>query len=216
MFDASLFRDPESTKLFYTFMGELSVLCTKARVTKTHDFIEFLESRGCLLRWYTQNIDGLEERALSCSVPFNVSTTNTVEENKENTSSKTRQKHSKIVQLHGNLQNVKCTLCSTHLPLSQEYMNIFKKGQAPCCPSCVDIAEMRTALGKRAVSVGSLRPDVVLYNEHHSKGKLLLSVSVGKQFIFLFTHTYRRRNCGHVVFRPLQETSSHPCHGNIS
>jgi NAD-dependent SIR2 family protein deacetylase len=152
LFDASLFRDPESTKVFYTFMGELSVLSDKARLTKTHDFISYLEGRGTLLRWYTQNIDGLEEKALTL---------------KENS----KKKNSKIIQLHGNLQSLKCNLCSHKLPLVKEHVEIyFKKGVPPPCPSCDSKAQVRSALGKRAISVGSLRPDVVLYNEHHDQG----------------------------------------------
>lgn len=161
LFDASLFRDAESTKLFYTFMGELSLLCNKARVTKTHGFIEFLETRGTLLRWYTQNIDGLEDRALAMRSQDPKPLENDL---------KKVSKLPKIIQLHGNLQNVKCTLCSAQLPIAVEHTATFIKGQAPACPACTDIALMRSALGKRAVSVGSLRPDVVLYNEHHSKG----------------------------------------------
>ena len=135
-------------------MGELSALSSKARLTKTHGFISYLEKRGSLLRWYTQNIDGLEERALV--------------KDKENKESK---KTCKIIQLHGNLQSVKCTLCSNRLPLIQEHVEIyFKKGVPPPCPSCDSKAQVRSALGKRAISVGSLRPDVVLYNEHHDKG----------------------------------------------
>ena len=64
LFDASLFRQPKTAQVFYTFMGELSELCRKAKITKTHSFIGFLEKRGTLLRWYTQNIDGLEARVL--------------------------------------------------------------------------------------------------------------------------------------------------------
>lgn len=157
LFDASLFRNSESTKLFYTFMGELSALSSKARLTKTHGFISYLEKRGTLLRWYTQNIDGLEERALV--------------KDKENNDSK---KTSKIIQLHGSLKSVKCTLCSHKLPLITEHVEIyFKKGVPPPCPSCDSKAQVRSALGKRPISVGSLRPDVVLYNEHHGEGSLL-------------------------------------------
>lgn len=137
-------------------MGELSALSSKARLTKTHGFISYLETRGTLLRWYTQNIDGLEEKALSSK-------------DKENSKKNT----SKIIQLHGNLQSVKCTLCSHKLPLVKEHVEIyFKKGLPPPCPSCDSKAQVRSALGKRAIAVGSLRPDVVLYNEHHDGGIL--------------------------------------------
>lgn len=146
-------------------MGELSALSDKARVTKTHGFISFLETRGTLLRWYTQNIDGLEEKAL-------------VPKDQENS----KKANSKIVQLHGNLQSVKCTLCSNKLPLVKEHVEAyFKKGVPPPCPSCDSKAQLRSALGKRAISVGSLRPDVVLYNEYHDKGNLLKFINLGDE-----------------------------------
>lgn len=63
LFDASLFRDPTSTKLFYHFIGEFKELVDIARCTPTHCFLRNLDMRGQLLRCYTQNIDCLEERA---------------------------------------------------------------------------------------------------------------------------------------------------------
>jgi NAD-dependent histone deacetylase SIR2 len=54
--------------------------------------------------------------------------------------------------------------------MSSKHVTTFRKGEAPACPNCNDIAETRQALGKRALSIGTLRPDVVLYNENHSGG----------------------------------------------
>ncbi|KAJ1566132.1 hypothetical protein HK405_010893, partial [Cladochytrium tenue] len=54
LFDASLFRDPESTSLFYTFMAELKDLATEATPSLTHHFVKSLDMQGKLLRCYTQ------------------------------------------------------------------------------------------------------------------------------------------------------------------
>ncbi|ORY08623.1 DHS-like NAD/FAD-binding domain-containing protein [Neocallimastix californiae] len=62
LFDASLFRDPITTKVFYTFMGELKEILNKAKITPTHYFVKDLDNQGKLLRCYTQNIDSLERR----------------------------------------------------------------------------------------------------------------------------------------------------------
>ncbi|OMH85526.1 NAD-dependent histone deacetylase HST3 [Zancudomyces culisetae] len=63
LFDASLFRSPRKTQLFYNFMGELKQTVKRAECTPTHTFIKKLDQEGRLLRCYTQNIDNLEKLA---------------------------------------------------------------------------------------------------------------------------------------------------------
>ncbi|KAH7876849.1 uncharacterized protein C8R40DRAFT_1182490, partial [Lentinula edodes] len=58
LFDASLFRDPDSTAAFFWFISQLKQKIDQAEPTPTHDFLKILESKGKLLRSYTQNIDG--------------------------------------------------------------------------------------------------------------------------------------------------------------
>ena len=231
LFDASLFRDPTSTQVFYTFMGELSVLCSKARITQTHHFVKFLRERGTLQRWYTQNIDGLEDRVLgsvaqveeetvalalqkvsisSKNSPGNRKTKDQVKSElvssevvAQKTSvtvvatrgASTSDKYPTVIQLHGSLEHVKCTLCSHRDSMSSKHVSTFRKGQAPACPNCFDIAETRQALGKRALSMGTLRPDVVLYNENHSDGNLLLSKSFLTFFKSFWLLECRGTNC---------------------
>lgn len=84
-----------------------------------------------------------------------------------------KDKYPTVIQLHGSLEHVKCTLCSHRDDMSSHHVSTFRKGNAPVCPNCSDMAETRVALGKRALSVGTLRPDVVLYNENHSDGNSL-------------------------------------------
>ena len=62
LFDASLFRDPTSTSVFYTFISKLKQSIDNVSPSPTHWFIKTLDTKGKLLRSYTQNIDGLEER----------------------------------------------------------------------------------------------------------------------------------------------------------
>lgn len=69
LFDANLFKDPVSTQVFYSFMGELKEIVESAQCTQVHHFIKDLQTRKKLLRCYTQNIDCLEERlGLSCDI----------------------------------------------------------------------------------------------------------------------------------------------------
>ena len=62
LFDSSLFRDSTSTSVFYTFISKLKQSIDTVSPSPTHWFIKTLDNKGKLLRSYTQNIDGLEER----------------------------------------------------------------------------------------------------------------------------------------------------------
>ncbi|KAG8691440.1 hypothetical protein FRC11_003947 [Ceratobasidium sp. 423] len=70
LFDASVFKSEETTALFYKMISHLATLSDAAQPTPFHDMLHGLDTRGQLLRVYTQNIDALEERAgLSFGVP---------------------------------------------------------------------------------------------------------------------------------------------------
>ncbi|KAJ3408905.1 hypothetical protein HDV05_004692 [Chytridiales sp. JEL 0842] len=152
LFDATLFRDPVSTSVFYTFMAELKALVDSANVTPTHEFVRKLEGWGKLMRCYTQNIDSIESRlALSTDL--------------------SNPKSVRVVQLHGDLDHVTCTHCKTLFPFNTTHTTTFLTGTAPDCPSCISADDLRTSMGKRSVAIGTLRPNVVLYNEHHAQGQ---------------------------------------------
>lgn len=136
-------------------MAELKSITTKATVTPTHHFIKYLDDNERLLRCYTQNIDCLENRLeLGCD-----------------------KKTKRVVQLHGDLDTVVCTLCKTEFNFSEEYRFAFGDGAPPECPSCVRSAELRVADGKRTMATGRLRPNIVLYNEPHAKGEEIASIT---------------------------------------
>ena len=68
LFSSGLFRSPESTSLFFSFIAELKAAVDLVEPSRTHRFVRRLEERGKLARSYTQNIDGLERRAgVRCS-----------------------------------------------------------------------------------------------------------------------------------------------------
>lgn len=183
LFDASLFRDPTSTAVFYTFISQLKRSIDAAEPAPTHHFIKTLDSKKKLLRSYTQNIDGLEARVgllgTSC------------QEAKSNGKGKTkiRTKDVRNVQLHGDIHRVRCVACSAEYPCSEDHLAVFEKGKAPECPECLsrcksifclqfpfnflnncETAEARIARSARAIRVGSLRPGIVLYDETHPLG----------------------------------------------
>ncbi|KAJ3148613.1 hypothetical protein HDU86_007366 [Geranomyces michiganensis] len=158
LFDAALFRDPTSTALFYTFMAELKAVVSKAEITPTHRFLKQLDVDNKLLRCYTQNIDGLELR-LEMSANLN------------------DKQSARIVQLHGDLDNVVCTMCNSQYPFDAIRSEVFRAGSPPPCPDCETMQSVRMLVGKRLLAVGTLRPNIVLYNEHHAKGEQIASLA---------------------------------------
>jgi NAD-dependent histone deacetylase SIR2 len=140
LFDASLFRDPTSTAVFYTFISQLKRSIDAAKPAPTHHFIKTLDSKKKLLRSYTQNIDGLEARVgllgTSC------------QEAKSNGKGKTkiRTKDVRNVQLHGDIHRVRCVACSAEYPCSEDHLVVFEKGKAPECPECLSRCKSKFCL----------------------------------------------------------------------
>ncbi|CAE6508237.1 unnamed protein product [Rhizoctonia solani] len=158
LFDAALFRDPMSAALFYTFMAELKTQIDSAHPAPVHDFLAMLDDKGKLLRSYTQNIDGLEERAGLETQDSNTAATGNAGQRAKN------------VQLHGDIHRVRCTLCSASYPCSADHIASFRTGIPPDCPECIARSDARTARAARALKCGTLRPAIVLYDEPHPLG----------------------------------------------
>jgi NAD-dependent histone deacetylase SIR2 len=146
LFDAALFKNHKTMQLFFTFIGNLKKRVMNANATETHYFINELASGGKLLRCYTQNIDGLEKL-----VGLNLGTN--------------------VVQLHGDLDSVSCTCCSYTMGFDLETVELFATGKTKACTKCKEGNDKRVADGKRSLSVGILRPNIVLYNEFHKNGR---------------------------------------------
>ncbi|KAG0227768.1 hypothetical protein BGX31_006846 [Mortierella sp. GBA43] len=159
LFDANLFRDYRTTAVFYTFISELHAQTLKAKPSPTHHFIKMLAEKGKLLRCYTQNIDCLEEE-------LGMDTSLVCEKGKV-------KKDVDVVQLHGSLRKLKCTICNEPYGFLTDYEKVFREGEAPDCPKCEMNDVIRVAQGKRKVATGTLRPDIVLYNENHPFGEAI-------------------------------------------
>ncbi|KAJ6503315.1 DHS-like NAD/FAD-binding domain-containing protein [Mycena vitilis] len=164
LFDASLFRDPTSTAVFHTFIGQLKQSIDAASPGPTHHFLQLLDSKKKLLRSYTQNIDGFEARAGLLG-----SASHEAQSNGKG-KSKIRTKEVRNVQLHGDIHRVRCRSCSAEYPCTQDHLSMFVEGLAPDCPECFQRAEARIARSARSIKVGSLRPAIVLYDEPHPLG----------------------------------------------
>lgn len=78
------------------------------------------------------------------------------------------------VFLHGSLHLLRCFLCGRVCSWDDDDREVETlSGQQPECPHCVGATEARQERGKRALGVGKLRPDIVLYGEEHPNAHLI-------------------------------------------
>ncbi|KAM3508797.1 hypothetical protein MY11210_006583 [Beauveria gryllotalpidicola] len=78
------------------------------------------------------------------------------------------------VFLHGSLESLRCFLCGQVCSWDEENRETSTlTGQQPECPRCAGAAAAREEKGKRALGVGKLRPDIVLYGEEHPNAHLI-------------------------------------------
>ncbi|KAM0253776.1 hypothetical protein ACHAP5_000354 [Fusarium lateritium] len=78
------------------------------------------------------------------------------------------------VFLHGSLELLRCFLCGRLCSWDDDGRQLeTMSGQQPECPHCVGATVAREEKGKRALGVGKLRPDIVLYGEEHPNAHLI-------------------------------------------
>lgn len=118
---------------------------------------------------YTQNIDGLEEKAgmraglppkphlkgkaKAAPIPANSAPTTP-----------------RVIPLHGSLSTLSCSLCHHKTPLAP---HLPLPSTTVPCPTCALSSSIRHALSERSRRSGTLRADVVLYGEEHPQGDLI-------------------------------------------
>ncbi|KAJ4137721.1 hypothetical protein NW768_003311 [Fusarium equiseti] len=160
LFDASVYKHDDTTESFHTMVREMAAMTKSAKPTPFHHLLASLAKEGRLLRLYSQNIDCIDTsmEPLKTEVPLN-----------------TKGPWPNTVQLHGGLQKMVCTKCSSLQDFDGE---VFNGPKAPLCPTCKDLDEVRTAhAGKRSHGIGRLRPRFVLYNEYNPDEEAIGNVS---------------------------------------
>lgn len=148
LFDAGVYRDATSTSTFHRMVREMSTMSIGAQPTEFHHFVARLAHEGRLLRLYTQNVDGLENKLgpLRTAVPLN-----------------SKAPWPKTVQLHGGLEKMICSKCKETSNFNAE---LFDQDLPPECSECQELDRTRTEVaGKRSHGIGRLRPRMTLYNE---------------------------------------------------
>ncbi|SPO01531.1 uncharacterized protein DNG_04204 [Cephalotrichum gorgonifer] len=78
------------------------------------------------------------------------------------------------VFLHGSLECLRCFLCRRVCEWEgDDREEQTLSGRQPECPHCAGATAAREERGKRALGVGKLRPDIVLYGEEHPSAHLI-------------------------------------------
>ncbi|KAL3428048.1 nad-dependent histone deacetylase sir2 [Phlyctema vagabunda] len=159
LFDASVYKNNDSTSSFHDMVRELSHLTQNAQPTPFHHLLATLAEEGRLLRLYSQNIDGIDTSLppLATSVPL-----------------RSKGPWPKTIQLHGGLEKMVCTKCGT---LSTFKGALFEGPETPVCPDCESMDQARIVAGLRGHGVGRLRPRMVLYNEFNPDEDAIGAVS---------------------------------------
>ncbi|KAH7625440.1 hypothetical protein B0T09DRAFT_63526 [Sordaria sp. MPI-SDFR-AT-0083] len=78
------------------------------------------------------------------------------------------------VFLHGSLAELRCFVCARTASWDEAERQVDTlAGRQPECPHCAGATAAREERGKRALGVGKLRPDIVLYGEEHPHAHLI-------------------------------------------
>ncbi|KAK3317905.1 hypothetical protein B0H66DRAFT_219855 [Apodospora peruviana] len=78
------------------------------------------------------------------------------------------------VFLHGSLAELRCFVCGRTSSWDDDARQADTlAGRQPTCPHCAGATAAREERGKRALGVGKLRPDIVLYGEEHPHAHLI-------------------------------------------
>ena len=184
MFDSMIWKDKTSTSVFYKFIATLRQTIQEdiMKSSATHSFIRTLRDRRRMVRCYTQNIDGLEERqGLSTNLTkgkgarsrFSRKAMDRPRQFVGGSSASIPDHGCEVVQLHGDLKRLRCTLCQQILSWDPAHTRPLMAGKAPTCPSCAQVDQSRQDRGKRGTSIGILRPNIVLYGEEHPSADMI-------------------------------------------
>ncbi|CDR46072.1 CYFA0S21e02124g1_1 [Cyberlindnera fabianii] len=159
LFDSSVYSDGETTAMFHAMINQLYDMTENSKPTDFHKIMDTVSSEGRLLRHYTQNIDCLEAQLpnLQPTMPI-----------------RANPPYPPTIQLHGTIKHMYCSKCRWS---SEMDPHLFQGNEAPACPECEEMDEIRSLAGKRSQGIGCLRPRIVLYNELHPDGEHIGKVS---------------------------------------
>ncbi|KAF9430709.1 NAD-dependent histone deacetylase sir2 [Podila epigama] len=133
MFDLEVFV--ERPELFYSFAHE--IYPSNFTPSPSHHFVKLLETRGKLLRNYTQNIDTLEQKAGIHNV----------------------------LQCHGSFATARCIRCKRHVDGAMIEDSIMKQQVAYCQVCKEDLFINSNDSEDKTDPPPLMKPDIVFFNE---------------------------------------------------
>lgn len=161
LMDLNMIYSNEATTLqFNDLMVSLHEKSINAKLTPFHKFLDKLAYQKRLKRIYTQNIDSLEKKM-------------------EHISAEQKTKFPILVQLHGSIENTKCSKCNnirSFNPSRFQHSNNNTGNLIPSCLECEEMESVRAIAGVRSKGVGVIRPTITLYNEVHTEGDSIANI----------------------------------------
>ena len=143
-FSRAVYDNHQTMADFHASICNMAKACTNAKSTRLHECLDALARNGKLLRLYTQNIDELEYQLPNLA--------------------------DRTTQLHGSLARMRYQMCPSSGPFDPA---CFSSAETADCPQCVMLSLRRQANGERALAIGRLRPDIVLYGEDNPNGEAI-------------------------------------------
>jgi NAD+-dependent protein deacetylase SIR2 len=132
-------------------MADLAQKSAAARPTEFHELLATLHSKNTLLRVYTQNVDGLEQKSGLKAMP----------------ECGARNEVGACIPLHGCINQLRCQSCSSTFSLDP-YLSTLRSGSLPPCDRCETTRFSRVQLNLRdRQTIPALKPDIILYGEDH-------------------------------------------------
>lgn len=138
----------ETREIYLKYISELKKLCDASSPNLMHEFlVSFPKSRI-----YTQNIDGLEEKA---GMLF------------------TRTMGTHGVYLHGNLSFLVCQYCGFKSRFDSEAVKALEDGDEIFCGKCTARSNKEQNQGRRKRPIGTMHPGLIHYHQSHPDGAFI-------------------------------------------
>ncbi|KAH7070818.1 DHS-like NAD/FAD-binding domain-containing protein, partial [Paraphoma chrysanthemicola] len=158
-----VYQTKASTDRFYKLVQTIHQAPSE-EIPSIYKFFKALQDKGCLLRIYQQNIDGLDARILESDVDIPV-----------------KPPWKTVIRMHGDVSVAKCDTCHTKYP-AFDPMRYSSAEDIPC-DACSHHRNVRASSNRRpmracAYQVGKLLPWVVMYNEHNPDLEAISNCSI--------------------------------------
>lgn len=150
MFTYRFSVDRKSRKTYLRYMSRLKSMVENAEPSFTHEFLNMYADASRSFRMYTQNIDGLEEKA--GLVPLKSSST-------------------RLVYLHGNMKELGCLYCGHRTAFAEAERLAYERGEEIVCEECLRRNEKRRE--RRQSPVGVYHTTIVHYQQSHPEGAFI-------------------------------------------